>query len=65
MRMRITFVPMKEKVINDNKKPKNLSFRPSVVKIAEDKAKKMARKKNITFISMSEFLETIIKEYNG
>jgi hypothetical protein len=50
---------------NDNKKPKNIAIRPSVVKIAEDKAKKLARKENLHYISFSDLIERLIYDYNA
>lgn len=61
MRMRI-FMRMKAK---DTKKPKNIVMRPSVVKLAEDHAKKLAKKLGLDYISFSDFLERLIYDYNA
>lgn len=49
----------------DIKIGKNLAIRPSVVKMAEEKAKKMAKKMKVSYVSFSQFVEVLIYDYNA
>jgi hypothetical protein len=50
---------------NDNKKPRNISIRPSVIETAEKKAKKVAKKLKLPKVSLSSFIEIAINDYNA
>lgn len=59
--MRI-FMRMKEKDITE---PTNISMRPSVKKTANQKAKKVAKKRKLPKLSLSSFIEIAINDYNA
>jgi hypothetical protein len=55
--------PKKEE--KDEKRNRNISIRPSVVKTAEEKAKKVANKIGVKEINFSQFIEIAINDYNA
>lgn len=49
----------------DEKRNKNISIRPSVVKTAEDKANRVAKKIGVKEINFSQFIEIAINDYHA